>query len=590
MHNSTLTYRRLRSSLALPAALALVAPAARPNDLVRASVTSAGLEGHGNSFEAAVSGDGRVVAFASYASDLVPGDGNGAVDVFVHDLVSGQTTRVSVATGGGEAHGESRGPALSFDGRFVAFDSNAPDLVPGDDNGSRDIFVHDRTTQETTRVSVTSGGAQAFGDCFDPDLSDDGRYVAFYSFADDLVPTDGEGFADVFVRDRTAGTTVRVSQTPLGAGGNSNSHSARISGDGVTVVFASSADNLVAGARAQDILAWSRLTGLLALVSVNNGGVAGDGSSYLPDVSADGRFVVFESESLNLVPDDRQGFRDVFLRDRAESTTIRLSDPPGPDEADGASRHARLSGDGRFVVFESAAINLVAGDSNNRWDVYLADLALGSLARLSVTRGGAQVNHDSLWPALSAGGSRVAFESASPALVPSDGNGSDDVFVVLRPGAATAAFCIGSSAACPCANAGDIGHGCENSIPTGGGLLSAVGTASVAADTLRLDATHLPPGTTIVFFQGSAPTLPAPFGDGLTCVGGGIRRLAPVIATGGIASIGFGVPATPQISVQGTVPPEGGARYYQGWYRNAAAFCTAATSNMTNGLRIDWQP
>ncbi len=153
-------------------------------------------------------------------------------------------------------------------------------------------------------------------------------------------------------------------------------------------------------------------------------------------------------------------------------------------------------------------------------------------------------------------------------------------------------FCAGdgSSAACPCAN-GLPGRGCENSFSTGGGLLAATGTADVANDTLVLIASALPPSTTVLFFQGDAPQSGGsgvPFGDGVRCVGGNIVRLGLKNTAGGAASYGHGVGTDPDISVRGAVPTGGATRYYQGWYRNSAAFCTSAPFNLTNGLRIDW--
>src|SRR5207249_1659148 len=168
----------------------------------RVSVDSAGNQGNGDGTEVALSADGRFVAFTSAAPDLVAGDTNGATDVFVHDRQTAETRRVGVDSGGTQANGASTGVALSADGRFVAFTSAAPDLVAGDTNGAADVFVHDRQTGTTERVSVDSGGSQANGDSTDVALIADGRFVAFTSAAPDLVAGDTNGAADVFVHDR----------------------------------------------------------------------------------------------------------------------------------------------------------------------------------------------------------------------------------------------------------------------------------------------------------------------------------------------------------------------------------------------------
>ena len=163
----------------------------------------------------AISGDGRFVAFVSAATNLVTGDNNNAADIFVRDRQAGTTTRVSVTSTGGQANGASSDPAISADGRYVAFVSRATNLVAGDTNGVRDVFVHDRQTGATTRISVNSSENQGNAESLAPSLSADGRYVAFASSASNLVTGDTNSTSDVFVRDRQAGTTTRVSVEQL---------------------------------------------------------------------------------------------------------------------------------------------------------------------------------------------------------------------------------------------------------------------------------------------------------------------------------------------------------------------------------------
>src|SRR6058998_1751352 len=213
----------------------------------RVSVDSAGNQGNGDSTDVALSADGRFVAFTSVAPDLVTGDTNGAMDVFVHDRQTGTAERVSVDSAGNQANGDSTDVALSADGRFVAFTSAAPDLVAGDTNGAADVFVHDRQTGTTERVSVDSAGTQANGSSFGRALSADGRFVAFISVAPDLVAGDTNGVADVFVHDRQTGTTERVSVDSAGNQANGDSTDVALRADGRFVAFTSAAPDLVAG-------------------------------------------------------------------------------------------------------------------------------------------------------------------------------------------------------------------------------------------------------------------------------------------------------------------------------------------------------
>jgi Tol biopolymer transport system component len=273
-----------------------------------------------------ISADGRYVAFHSDASNLVPGDTNGTWDIFVHDRLTGQTTRVSVASDGTQGNNGSGDPSISADGRYVAFTSEASNLVPGDTNGTWDIFVHDRVTGQTTRVSVASDGSEGYGSSFSSSISADGRYVAFSSWASNLVPGDTNGWADVFVHDRVTGQTTRVSVASDGTEGNHVSLLPSISADGRYVAFSSWASNLVPGDtnEVQDIFVHDRLTGQTSRVSVASGGTEGNGASEFPSISADGRYVAFYSAASNLVPGDTNGTWDIFVAAAVEPTAMRL--------------------------------------------------------------------------------------------------------------------------------------------------------------------------------------------------------------------------------------------------------------------------
>src|SRR5437762_3224846 len=243
------------------------------------------------------------------------------------------TVRVRVASDGTEGNDVSLGSALSADGRFVAFDSAATDLVAGDTNGVSDVFVHDRQTGTTERVSVASDGAQGNGSsglvtfAFPPALSADGRFVAFVSAATNLVASDTNGATDVFVHDRQTGTTERVSVASDGAESNAASVGAALSADGRFVAFHSAATNLVADDTngTTDVFVHDRQTGMTERVSVASDGTQGNNASSYPALSADGRFVAFDSAATDLVACDTNGTTDVFVHDRQTGTTERAS-------------------------------------------------------------------------------------------------------------------------------------------------------------------------------------------------------------------------------------------------------------------------
>ena len=296
--------------------LPLVASAALTE---RVSVDSLGTQGSdfGDSFHPALSADGRVVAFESFANNLVAGDSNGASHIFVHDRQSGQTTRVSISSTGAQGNNNSFRPVLSADGRFVAFESVASNLVPGDSNGVRDIFVHDRQSGQTTRVSVSSAGQQGNRSSAHPALSADGRFVAFESWSN-LVPEDTNDVEDIFVHDRQSGETTRVSVSSTGAQVNSSSFDPALSADGRFVAFTSYASHLVAGDGNQGtaIFVHDRQTGVTTRLSVDSAGTQANASSLNPTLSADGRVVVFDSDASNLVPGDTNSAFDIFVHER----------------------------------------------------------------------------------------------------------------------------------------------------------------------------------------------------------------------------------------------------------------------------------
>ncbi|MEW6741543.1 MAG: hypothetical protein AB1486_02195 [Planctomycetota bacterium] len=342
------------------------------------------------------------------------------------------TTRASVDSAGLEGNGRSRHPTLSAAGRFVAFASSATNLVPSDTNESVDIFVHDRQGGITERVSVATGGGEANGWSYRiPAISPDGRFVAFHSAASNLVANDSNQAIDAFVHDRHTGTTTRVSLSSSGDEGNGDSYDPSLSADGRFVAFWSRASNLIADDTngADDVFVHDVQTASTTRVSVSSVGDEGNGVSANPSTSADGRFVAFWSVASNLVNGDVNGKHDCFVHDRQTGVTTRVSVSSPGDEGNGHSREPSISADGRFIAFWSKASNLVPGDLNNRKDCFIHDTASGTTTRVSVSSSGLEGDGDSLLPVLSADGNLVVFTSSARNLVPDDTNELSDVFV-----------------------------------------------------------------------------------------------------------------------------------------------------------------
>ncbi|WP_336205340.1 S8 family serine peptidase [Nonomuraea sp. LPB2021202275-12-8] len=337
----------------------------RTRTTTRVSVSSAGEQSNGFSLSPTVSADGRFVGFNSGATNLVTGDTNGQTDGFVHDRQTGRTERVSVASDGVQGDGLSAAPSLSADGRFAVFNSDSANLVPGDTNGRTDVFVHDRQTGKTERISLGRDGAQGDAASREESISADGRFVAFQSDAANLVPEDVNGLTDVFVRDLLSGTTKRVA-----APHPTETRGPRISADGRTVVFSN-------GVGLGHLYAHDLRTGANELVSATPAGGEANGMFFAPSLSADGRTVAFYSEASDLVAGDTGTGFDVFVRDLDTRITERISAGSKGAETDGWSELPSISGDGRYVVFQSSATNLVEGDTNRRADIFVHDRVAG---------------------------------------------------------------------------------------------------------------------------------------------------------------------------------------------------------------------
>jgi Tol biopolymer transport system component len=323
----------------------------------------------------------------SDAPDLVSDDTNEASDVFIHDRRTGETTRVSISDSGLQGNGASGAAAISRDGRYVAFTSGASNLVAGDTNSTADVFIRDLRTGRTTRVDVDSHGRQTnrASDSWDPALSAHGRYVAFTSSASNLVAHDTNNLADVFVRDLRTGRTTRVSVSSRGrqaagdrSGNGSNAPS--ISANGRYVAFHSAASNLVHGDtnRVFDIFVHDRKTHQTRRVSVSNRGAQANAESFgPPSISPDGRYVAFGSLASNLVAGDANDTTDVFVYDRRTGQVILASRNTGGEQGNDGSANAvgAFSADNAFLAFSSWSSNLVDGDTNGGPDAFVRRLS-----------------------------------------------------------------------------------------------------------------------------------------------------------------------------------------------------------------------
>ena len=438
--------------------------------LVSANLNGTG-GGNGDSWPSTLSTNGRYALFESSASDLVPGDTNGLTDIFVRDLVAGTTTLVSVSTNGGSANGVCRSSVMTPDGRFVAFVSEASNLVPGDTNGIADVFVRDLQAKTTTLASLgaTAVSPPANSGIFTssselPDITPDGRFVAFYSTASNLV-AGVQTVGDIYVRDLAGETTVWVStyartalQSVMGAtSGVCFSHA--ISDDGQYVAFEARPTPVSSGAAAglalrynvqtghTDVVhtnasvangspyedahclditpdgrfvafiantngtsgattcieVWDGQTGAATLASANSSGAVPSGSICdWPTLNPSGQFVAFLSSATGLTTNLLAGGYHLYLRDtQAGTTTLLDADTNGVGSSISSATAPRLSADGRYVAFECPDAGIVPNDRNRDYDVFLRDTVAGTSELISA--------RDASLPSLSPNGSSLLF-------------------------------------------------------------------------------------------------------------------------------------------------------------------------------------
>jgi hypothetical protein len=351
-----------------------------------------------------------------------------------------------------------------------------------------------------------------------------------------------------------------------------------------------------------DLFLRDRVAGTTERVSLTTGGGEADNASGISSVSADGRFVAFDSSATNLVPGDTNGALDVFVRDRQSATTERVSVATGGGEADDLSIHASMSDDGRFVTFQSQANNLVVADSNGFVDIFLRDRANGTTSRVSVATGGAEADSASNYAAISRSGGFVVFESDASNLVFGDANVQTDVFAYDRdPSSFTSACSPGAGGVipCPCANPpSGSGRGCDNSSGTGGAVLAAQGQAYLSADSLVFTTSAERATATSILLQGTATAASGiVYGQGVRCVAGTLKRLFTKTASGGSITAPdwsvFDPTVSSRSAAKGDVIQAGQSRWYLVYYRDPTVLggCPAtSTFNATQTGRVTWWP
>ncbi|MBK7644373.1 MAG: PD40 domain-containing protein, partial [Planctomycetes bacterium] len=473
------------------------------------------------------------MAFRAEATNLVPGDTNGVADIFLRDRRHATTERVSVGPGGTQSNAQSMYPAVSDDGRFIVFVSSASNLVLGDTNGVPDIFLRDRQAGSTQRVSVSSLGAQGNGASDLPSITPDGRFVAFMSAASNLVAGDLNGHADVFLRDRATGSTQRV--------------------------------------------------------SVASDGAEGDGDSYQPALSDDGRFVAFSSWATTLVPGDTNFAMDVFVRDMQLGTTERVSLGQTGAQGNSHSGFASITADGRWVSFSSEASNLLGGSITPLGGVFVRDRLTNTLEKVDTPTGGGIQNGIPLTTSMTPDGRYIAFRSEASDLVPGDTNNSADIFIHDRHASGFTGICdpgTNNVLPCPCNNPpSGPGQGCDNSSFTGGAILAAQGYAYVSIDSLVFTTLLENPAPLSILLQGSGVAVNGvAFGQGVRCAGGVLKRLyVKQAANGSITApeLGAGDATVSARCAQLGIPIQSGqAHIYQVYYRDSTVLggCPAAST------------
>lgn len=380
-----------------------------------------------------LSQDGKILAFSSVASQLVSGDFNRLADVFVYDRETGALDCISRSTNTTSLAGQSQNPSMSGDGRWVAFQSSVTNLVASDKNARDDIFVFDRQLHTTTLISLSTNKTALTGDSVNPRFSQDGRFIVFESASDQVCPSDTNQTWDVFLWDRVTNQVQCLSRTPSGRTGNDESHVGSISADGSMIVFTSFADDLVSGDtnNTVDVFLWRKSTGKVELLSRGVNGAVGDDASSGSAISADGRWVSFNSSALNLVSGGPNSLSSTYLFDTQSNSLIQVVPPRLDQRQQGAFSAGRLTRDGKHLIF-SCSITPVLGASNHVDTLVLYDRASGQLEELGKNRIGASATGSTSSAILSFDGRWLALESRAASLIPEVSGDQSQLFLFDR--------------------------------------------------------------------------------------------------------------------------------------------------------------
>jgi hypothetical protein len=454
--------------------------------------------GDGTSTNPAISSDGLFVAFESSSTNLVSGGSNGNKHIFVYDVTAKtleQVSKSSESGGGNEGDNASQNPSISADGRYVAFESDAENLVGDDSNGLTDVFVYDRQTKTTERVSLRDNGSQATnGYAETPSISGDGRYVAFTSGTNNLVSGFANGNFDVYIYDRTADTMIGV-PVPFNVIASRNSLNPVFSKDGKFVAFEFSIDKSIEngndGYTYTSIYLYDVEAKQSKRIIEGNDGVDSDGTvSTIASISADGRYIAFQSNIKTLDFYDTNGDTDVFVYDRETGLTRRVSTDSSGNQGNLSSQNPAISGNGEFIAFDSMNTTF-ATDTNGANDVFMKKWRSGGIDLVSRNGALQQANGDSSAPSVAFDGNSVAFQSFATNLDPLDNtNGTTDVYLVTNGGngqsavADLASLTTSADPLSPNFSAGVYGY--SVAVPNSVSTLLVQATAAEAGATLKV--------------------------------------------------------------------------------------------------------
>ncbi|MFG0247925.1 MAG: SdrD B-like domain-containing protein, partial [Phycisphaeraceae bacterium JB051] len=350
------------------------------DSIQRISVSSDGQQGNAYSNSASISDDGRYVVYRSAASNLVDDDTNGYVDIFVYDRLTGQTKRINTLPDGTQANRSSDDPVISGDGRYIAFESSASNLASGTSLSVNEIYIFDQETGALTFMDIALDDTQKNRGYNDPSISADGRYVTFWSTKSNLVADDTNEIPDVFVHDRQTGQTRLVSLSNEGVQANNAGYDPVISPDGRYVAFYSSANNLVTDdtGYTADIFVYDLQSDQIKRITVNAQGDQANRSSYSPTFSADGRYVAFHTQATNLLyGQSTQSSAGIVVYDQLTGDYTYASQSNDGQQANDYAYDPAISADGSIIVYHTTASNLVDGDTNDSSDIFMTRWAIG---------------------------------------------------------------------------------------------------------------------------------------------------------------------------------------------------------------------